>query len=254
MVAVSIGGNDFGFGSLVQTCVQDFLLSASFWQKHCHDDQGMAGRFTAEAVAARSARIAQSLGNVHEAMTRAGYQDTSYRIVVQDYPAPLPDSGQMRYADGWHVRQLVGGCGLWNSDLSWAAQTVVPSINAAVRTAVTRAGVANVEFMDVGRLFDGHRLCERGVGKLYEQHLASWRDPGAADRSEWVENIRTISAVASPYFIAESLHPNYWGQLALRQCLQRAYDGSGHSEQKCAAAGGTDSNGAPKVTLTPGAP
>lgn len=37
------------------------------------------------------------------------------------------------------------------------------------------------------------------------------------DKTEWINQIRTVStAGGSPYYIQESLHPNYWAQLATR--------------------------------------
>ena len=99
-------------------------------------------------------------------------------------------------------------------------------------------------------LLDGHRLCEKGVGKLYEVGLSSWRSTGAADKSEWVENIRTVTAFGSPFSIAESLHPDYWGQLALRNCLRSAYTGGVAHAGRCVAGSGLDAAGEPNVAFT----
>ena len=53
------------------------------------------------------------------------------------------------------------------------------------------------------------------------------------DETEWINQIRTVTTIgSSPYYIQESLHPNYWGQLALRSCLRQAYD-------NCAVRGGS---------------
>ena len=49
--------------------------------------------------------------------------------------------------------------------------------------------------------------------------------PGAADKTEWVSQIRTTSTLFGPYQLQEDAHPNYWGQLALRNCLRQAYNG-----------------------------
>ena len=38
MVALSIGGNNFNFASIVQDCIEDWLTSPSWWQNHCDDD------------------------------------------------------------------------------------------------------------------------------------------------------------------------------------------------------------------------
>jgi hypothetical protein len=77
----------------------------------------------------------------------------------------------------------------------------------------------------VASTLDGRRLCEGTVGLVEEAGLASWQSPGAGDSTEWVSQVRTVSTVYGPYDVQESLHPNYWGQLALRSCVRRAYAG-----------------------------
>src|SRR5215212_1110045 len=46
MVGVSIGGNDFNFASIVQSCVTDFLTSPSWWKDYCKDDSSVVANFT----------------------------------------------------------------------------------------------------------------------------------------------------------------------------------------------------------------
>ena len=65
--------------------------------------------------------------------------------------------------------------------------------------------------MELQSAFNGRRLCENTVGLLEERGLATWSAPGAVDQTEWIEQIRTLSTVFGPYYIQESLHPNYWG-------------------------------------------
>ncbi len=55
---------------------------------------------------------------------------------------------------------------------------------------------------------------------LEETGTASWQSPGAVDRSEWVNQIRTTSTITGPYQLQEDGHANYWGQLAMRDCLR----------------------------------
>ena len=251
MVAVSVGGNNFRFGSLVQSCVTDFLTSLSLWKNYCHDDSSVSSQFTASAVASRTREIEQALLNVHTAMALDGYADRDYSIVVQNYPSPLPPANGLRYGQTGFGRQTAGGCGFWDADLDWAASTVIPTINATIVAAAQRTGLSDIRLLDVSGLLDGHRLCEKGVGKLYEAGLGSWRSTGAADQSEWVENIRTVTAFGSPFSIAESLHPDYWGQLALRNCLRSAYGGGVARPGRCAAGSGLDAAGEPNVSFTP---
>ncbi len=248
MVAVSIGGNNFNFASIVQDCVTDFLTSPSWWKNYCNDDSSVRADFTAASVSARVAEIRQALVNVQTAMSADGYTTGQYSIVVQTYPSPLPSAAGERYSQSGFTRQTTGGCGFWNADLDWANATALPTINRAVTAAAS--GLAGVTVLDVSGLFDGHRLCEQGVGKLYEEGLSSWKSPGAVDKSEWIENIRTVSAAGSPFFIQESLHPDYWGELALRSCVRQAYNAGAVRGGTCTTSGpGLDAQGEPVVTL-----
>ncbi|MGI8667303.1 MAG: hypothetical protein ACR2N4_14975 [Jatrophihabitans sp.] len=250
LVAVSIGGNDFHFASIVQSCVEDFLTSPTWWKNYCRDDSSVTANFTGAAIAAVTAKIAGALRNVNTALANDGYQAGDYSIVLQTYPSPLPAGSGIRYSESGFTRQSTGGCGFWNGDADWANSTALPTINNAVRAGASQSGLPNVKIMDVSALFTGRRLCESGVHKLQETSLASWRSVGAVDQSEWIENIRTVTAVLGPYYIQESLHPNYWGQLALRSCLRQAYNGGSVRGGSCSrTANGLSSAGEPVVAL-----
>ena len=251
MVAVSIGGNDFNFGSIIQSCVADFLASPSWWKDYCNDDSSVTANFTSANVSAVTARIATALRNVNAALANDGYSTADYTLVLQTYPSPLPGGSGIRYSESGYTRQSTGGCGFWNNDASWANNSALPTINASVRNAATQTGLPNIKIVDVGGLFNGRRLCETGVHMLSETSLASWRSAGAVDASEWIEQIRTVSTVFGPYYVQESLHPNYWGQLALRSCLRQAYNGGAIRGGTCTRTGnGLTSAGEPVVGLS----
>ena len=46
----------------------------------------------------------------------------------------------MRYPETGFTRQTIGGCGIWNSDVNWARNTVVNTLNSTIKNAV--AGMA----------------------------------------------------------------------------------------------------------------
>lgn len=250
MVAVSIGGNNFNFASIVEDCVEDFLLSPSWWPDYCSDDSSVTKNFTSSNVNAQIAAIKTALLNVHQAMANDGYADSSYSIVVQNYPSPIPNGSGFRYSQSGYTRQDTGGCGFWNTDANWANGTALPTIDNAVFTAAAQTGLGNVHTMDISSAFNGRRLCENTVGLIEEEGLSSWRSTGAENVTEWVNQIRTVSTIGSDYYIQESLHPNYWGQLALRDCLRQAYNGGAARSGACNIAGnGFDSQGEPLMTL-----
>ncbi|MDQ2838280.1 MAG: hypothetical protein M3Y77_14635 [Actinomycetota bacterium] len=250
LVAVSIGGNDFNFGSIVQSCVEDFLTSPTWWKNYCNDDSSVTANFTSANITAVTAKIAGALRNVNTALANDGYTTADYSILLQTYPSPLPAGSGIRYSESGFTRQSTGGCGFWNNDANWANSSALPTINASVRNAASQSGLPNVKIMDVSALFNGRRLCETGVQLLSDTSLASWRSAGAVDQSEWIEQIRTVSTVFGPYYVQESLHPNYWGQLALRSCLRQAYNSGAVRSGTCnRSANGLDSLGEPNVSL-----
>lgn len=250
MVVVSIGGNDFNFAGVVQQCVQDFLLSPSWWKDYCYDDSSVTSNFTSSNVSAVKTRIAGALTNVRTAMRNAGYTDSQWTMLVQTYPSPVPGGSGFRYSQSGYTRQDTGGCGFWNADADWANNSALPTINNTVTGAITQAGITNARTLNLASTFNGRRLCETGVGLYEEVGIANWTSTGAVDRTEWVNQIRTVTTSGdSPYFIQESLHPNYWGQLAVRSCVRQAYNGGTPKGGTCVRTGTGLLGGEPRMTL-----
>jgi hypothetical protein len=254
MVSVSIGGNDFNFAGIVQQCVQDFLASPTWWKDYCKDDSSVTVNFTAANVAAVKTRIATALQNVRAAMRNAGYSDGSWTMLVQTYPSPIPNGNGFRYSESGYTRQSKGGCGFWNSDANWANGTALPTINTTVTGAITQAGIGNAKVLNLASALNGRRLCESGVGLYEEVGLTSWTQSTAVDRTEWVNQIRTVTTCCSgsPYYIQEGLHPNYWAQLAFRSCVRQAYNGGSPRGGTCTRSGNGLINGEPAMTLSQG--
>jgi hypothetical protein len=252
LVAVSVGGNDFNFASIVQSCVQDFLTSPTWWKDYCQDDSSVKANFTSANVAAVKARIATALQNVRTAMRNAGYSDSSWTMLVQTYPSPIPNGSGFRYSESGYTRQSTGGCGFWNSDANWANGTALPTINSTVTGAISQAGVTNAKVLDLSSALNGRRLCESGVGLYEEKGLTSWTQAGAVDKTEWVNQIRTVTTCCSgsPYYIQEGLHPNYWAQLAFRSCVRQAYNGGTPRGGTCTRSGTGLVNGEPRMSLS----
>jgi hypothetical protein len=250
LVPLSIGGNDFNFASVVQSCLTDFLTSPSWWKDYCNDDSSVLANFTAANVSAKTALIKNAILNIRTAMTNAGYSAAQYTILVQDYESPIPTSSGFRYSQSGFTRQSTGGCGFWDADANWANGTALPTINNAVKNAAAQTGLSNVKILELQGAFNGRRLCENTVGLIEEQGLGSWQSAGAVDKTEWVNQIRTISTANSDYYIQESLHPNYWGQKALRSCVRQAYNAGTPRGGTCTRAGnGLTALGEPVMSL-----
>ena len=250
MVVVSIGGNDFNFASIVQTCVTDFLTSPSWWKDYCYDDSSVTSNFTSANVNAQTTKIKNAILNLRTAMANAGYGASQYTILVQNYESPIPNGSAFRYSESGYTRQNTGGCGFWNADANWANATALPTINNAVFNGAAQAGLSNLKTMNVSSAFNGRRLCENTVGLIEEKGLAGWWSAGAVDKTEWVNQIRTVSTCCgSNYYIQESLHPNYWGQLALRSCVRQAYNAGVPRGGTCTRSSTGLLNGEPRMTL-----
>jgi hypothetical protein len=249
-VVLLIGANNYNFAAIVERCVSNWLTSPSWWPNYCSDDSDIRANFTSTNIATQTANIRGAILNVRQAMLAAGYADSAYKIVVQLYSSPIPRGSGFRYPQSGWTRQSVGGCGVWNRDADWANDTVVPAINGSVRNAVTQTGLTNLVVLDATNALVGRRLCENTVGLLEEKGVASWTSPGAVDKTEWVSQIRTTSTIFGPYQLQEGLHPSYWGQLALRNCVRQAYNGGAPRGGVCTrSANGLNARGEPNMAL-----
>ncbi|MBC7595720.1 MAG: hypothetical protein H7288_17590, partial [Kineosporiaceae bacterium] len=217
----------------------------------CKDDNSVVANFTSANISAVKTRIANSLLNVRTAMRNAGYADSAWTLMVQNYPSPLVNGSGFRYSESGYTRQDTGGCGFWNADADWANGTALPTINNSVTGAIIQSGIANAKTLNVSSAFNGRRLCETGVGLYEEVGLSSWTQTGAVDKTEWVNQIRTVTtAGSSPYYIQESLHPNYWGQLAFRSCVRQAYNAGAPKSGSCVRSGtGLTALGEPRMVV-----
>lgn len=251
MVVLSIGGNNFNFATIVQQCVTDFLTSSSLWPNYCYDDSVVTSNFTSSNVTAQTVAIKGAVDNIKSAMSRAGYTTAQYTVVVQTYPSPIPNGSGFRYSQTGFTRQSTGGCGFWNKDADWANATALATINTAVKNAAASANTAgNVKVLDVAGALNGRRLCETGVKLMESTGLAGWWSIGAVDVTEWVAQIRTLSTATGPYQVQESLHPNWWAQKALRNCVRQAWNNGTPKGGTCTrSALGLTANGEPVMTL-----
>lgn len=191
-IVLSIGGNDLGFSDIVTNCVVAFLTN------------GVPCRTTQQAVVNQrlpvmNAAVARTIDDIRATMADAGYQDGSYRLVLQSYPTPLARAADLRYPPA--QRQSPGGCPFLDVDADWdLAGQIADNLRLV-------AADRRVQFLDLRGAFRGHELCSAS---------AQQSDGTPADKeSEW---IRWID-LAGQGDLNESLHPNAFGQRALGRCL-----------------------------------
>lgn len=248
-VVVMVGANNYGFADVITRCVQNWLTSPAWWKNYCSDDADIADRFTPARQATETANVRDAILRVAQAMSNAGYTTSQYKILGQTYWNPIPRSDRARYPETGWSRQSVGGCGAWNRDVNWANDVVVPAMNNSMRNGLAAAGLPNTAVLELENALNGRRLCENTVGLLEERGIATWQSPGAVDNTEWVNQIRTVTTIVGPYQLQESIHANYWGQLAMRNCLRQAYNGGAVRGGVCNRGTGLNGQGEPNMTL-----
>jgi hypothetical protein len=59
----------------------------------------------------------------------------------------------------------------------------------------------------------------------------------------------SVSTVFGPYYVQESLHPNWWGEKALHNCVRQAYNGGSVRGGVCTHGAGLDASAEPNMTL-----
>lgn len=198
VIALSIGGNDLGFSTIIQDCILSYTTGAS----PCN----------AQEQANVEAQLGAVQANVEAAIksiqaTMAQVKDTDYRIILQSAPSPLPRAAEMRYPEGTWDRWHTGGCPFWDVDATWARDTLVNEISTMLATAATDTGA---DFLDLSNTLQGREVCS------VSDALVNGSTPPSDVTSEWARFLVTGIVQGQSQ---ESFHPNYYGQLALGRCL-----------------------------------
>lgn len=229
VIALSIGGNDLGFADIITDCALDFVL----WNSYCYDDQQSGVDQKIDAV---MGKVGKSVDEIRAVMRAAGYTDSSYRIVLQSYPSPIPRGAENRYTQSDWSRLNTGGCPFWNRDSDWARDSLVPQIANRIKGVAAAKGV---QFLDLRDMMQGREVCAKA------SKLVSSTVPASAKTSEWA---RWIDQNETQGLIQESMHPNYYGQLAAGRCLALVVAQPASSGFSCKNTAGGDQTG---MFLTP---
>ncbi|MFJ3909371.1 GDSL-type esterase/lipase family protein [Streptomyces vinaceus] len=231
VIALSIGGNDLGFADIIKDCALDFVL----WGSYCYDDQQYGVDEKMDGV---MANVGKSVDEIRAVMRTAGYTDSSYRIVLQSYPSPIPRGAENRYTQSDWSRLNTGGCPFWNRDSDWARDSLVPQIAGRLKAVAAAKGV---QFLDLRDMMQGREVCAKASKQV------SGSAPASAKTSEWA---RWIDSSETQGLVQESMHPNYFGQLAVGRCLNLAVAQPANSASSCKNTAGADHTG---MFLTPAA-
>lgn len=229
VIALSIGGNDLGFADIITDCALDFVL----WNSYCYDDQQYGVDQKIDAV---MGKVGKSVDEIRAVMRTAGYADSSYRIVLQSYPSPIPRGTENRYTQSDWSRLNTGGCPFWNRDSDWARDSLVPQIANRIKGVAAAKGA---QFLDLRDMMQGREVCAKASKQV------SSTVPASAKTSEWA---RWIDQNETQGPIQESMHPNYFGQLAAGRCLALVVAQPANSGFSCKNTAGGDQTG---MFLTP---
>ncbi|MFJ5810552.1 GDSL-type esterase/lipase family protein [Streptomyces sp. NPDC093093] len=229
VIVLSIGGNDLGFADIIQECAYDFVL----WGSYCHDDQQEGVDRKMDGV---MAKVGKSVDEIRAVMRGAGYADSSYRVVLQSYPSPIPRGAENRYPQSDWSRLNTGGCPFWNRDSDWARDALVPQIADRLGAVAAAKGV---QFLDLRDMMQGREVCAKA------SRLVTSTSAASARTSEWA---RWIDSSETQGLIQESMHPNHFGQLAVGRCLALAAARPATARDSCRNTAGGDQGG---MYLTP---
>ncbi|MDA5279496.1 GDSL-type esterase/lipase family protein [Streptomyces sp. Isolate_45] len=224
VIALSVGGNDLGFSDIIKDCALDFVI----WNSYCYDDQQAGVDRKIDAV---MANVGKSVDEIRAVMSAAGYADSSYRVVLQSYPSPIPRGAENRYTQSDWSRLNTGGCPFWNRDSDWARDSLVPQIAGRLKAVAAAKGA---QFLDLRDMMQGREVCAKASKQV------SSSVPASARTSEWA---RWIDNNESQGLIQESMHPNHFGQLAAGRCLALAVAQPAGSGVSCKNTAGGDHTG-----------
>lgn len=215
LVVLSIGGNDLGFSDVIKSCVKGFLA-----YRHCHDAEQPLIK---KGLAQTAPKIEKAVAEIRAVMNAAGHPAGSYRFVLQSYPSPIPRGTENAYPETYAGRAGLGGCPVYNDDSTWARDTLVSEISTMLHAVALHN---RLDFLDLRNLFQGHEVCAKTARQAVGAN--SLNNPVTGDVAEWA---RFLVAMGSQGTQQESLHPNYYGQLALGACLRSVYGFTGAEKQ-----------------------
>lgn len=213
LVVLSIGGNDLGFSSIVNACLQAY---ETFGPPCQPSQQAVIDAKFPTAMA----NVAKAVDEVRAAMQSAGYSPTDYRFVLQSYPSAIPRGSEIRVPEIDHnARTNVDGCPVYNSDATWARDSVVSQIANGLKAVAASKGL---QFLDLRDFLQSREMCSVST------RLADPLHPPSATTSDWARFLN-LSAVETQGQLQETFHPNAYAQQALGNCLGLLYAQGGNA-------------------------
>ena len=180
----------------------------------------MKNAFSEEAMGELTAKVSGAIRRTVSTMDRAGYGADDWALIVQNYPSIIPNGDEIRYPES-NVRITQGGCGFWNKDVDYINDRQ-PRLSHAIWNAVFQQRQetdVRIKRLDLIRVFEGHRLCEKGTAVADAFTSAAAFEPVA----EFVQSLR-VNVLGTDFYVQEAMHPNYFGQQLLQECAKDAWN------------------------------
>jgi lysophospholipase L1-like esterase len=193
-VIVQTGANDDA--ALTATgiaCIRAFLDPR---EPPCRETVGL---LVPDRMAATAAKVEAAVGDVREAMRRAGYADDDYALVLASYASPVSE----------HMLPLqpAAGCPYSRADAGWGRTELFPALSHALRGVAERTGA---RFLDMVRATEGYEACTKPLP------AQEWQRRITVDPEALVHG--GLDAVGF-HLAQESFHPTAAAHLQMGRCL-----------------------------------
>ncbi|TMR04334.1 hypothetical protein ETD83_08735 [Actinomadura soli] len=214
-IVVSISGNDLRFSDIIAKCADAYMRGKPL----CSVSEA---RDLERRLPEVRGKVVETLREIHRVMRARGQDRSSYRLILQSYPTPIPTSDKYRWSERGRLweRYLRGGCPFMNTDTDWANKSLVPGIRDMLRDA---AFSGDASFLDLSEAFAGHELCTKEADQAGSRNSRS--NPLEAKDAEWVRWVPYLIWRSAPWesqgHQQEAIHPNAFGQVALSACLTK---------------------------------
>ena len=180
VMTVSIGGNDVGFGDILETCVTAHL------SRH-HSDNDCFNSY-------------EDRTEIKNLVDRTQPRWTALYKQLQ-----AANPGKKLYAIGYpDIANDQGSCGL-NVNLSRSELELARELTDYINQTISKAAVkAGVMYVDISQALVGHRLCEANTASIAVNGVTAGNDAGP---------------LGTKVFGKESYHPNALGQYLIEQTI-----------------------------------
>jgi hypothetical protein len=156
-----------------------------------------------QRLAAMAPKVRKALTDVRTALTRAGYREQDYQLVLASYASPVTET--MTRTHG------LTGCPFRAEDARWGRTVATPKLSATLRGVADQVGA---RFLDLSRATEGHEACT-SAGPEWQRGLT------VAPRA-----FLTGGPAAVGHLAQESFHPNAVAHAQLAGCLADFVRGS----------------------------